>query len=315
MRIRVRRKDPGAGDDGQSDKNGGRVVTQTTIAAAFSVADIDRERWLFIAPHDDDVVLGGGMLLAQAAGAGVHTTVCVVTDGRMGYCRADQRDDIVAIRWAETERAMEILGGPDIRRLEYPDCDLPNYAGRRRISGNMTGSAGEAPAGAATGTDVGGDVEASATVEHPDPRGGHSGLQNSLTALLRDFRPTRVFVPTGADYHPDHQVVHRELLISLFHATGAIWPELGSPLPEPPPLYEMAIYCDFPAPPTLQMEGDAESFEAKLSAIAAFASQEQIAAIVEGVRAAGPYEYFREVPFALYDSRHYAELFRDGETS
>jgi LmbE family N-acetylglucosaminyl deacetylase len=300
MRIRVRRKDPGAGDDGESDQTGRRVVAQTTFSAAFSLPDVDRERWLFITPHDDDVVLGAGMLLAQAARTGVHTTVCVVTDGRMGYCRADQRDDIVVIRAAETERAMEMLGGPDIRRLEYPDCDLSAHAGRRRIAGDTTGFAGKDPAGDA--------------VEHPDPRKGHSGLQNSFTSLLRDLRPTRVFVPTGADYHPDHQVVHRELLISLFHATGAIWPELGNPLPAPPPLSEMAIYCDFPAPPTLQVEGDAKAFEAKLDAIAAFASQEQIAAIVEGVRAAGPFEYFREVPFSLYDSRDYAALFREGET-
>ena len=302
MKIRVRHKDAGAGGEGKSDKNGGRVVTQTSIAAAFSVADIDREHWLFITPHDDDVVLGGGMLLAQAAGAGVHTTVCVVTDGRMGYCRADQRDDIVAIRGAETGRAMEILGGPDIRRLEYPDCDLPNHAGRRRIAG-----------GAEAG--VGGGAATAAGFESPDPREDHSGLQNSFTALLRQLRPTRVFVPTGADYHPDHQIVHRELLISLFHATGAVWPELGTPLGAPPPLYEMAIYCDFPSPPTLRLECGAETFDAKLRAIAAFASQEQIAAIVEGVRAAGPFEYFREVPFRLYDSRHYAELFREAEIS
>ena len=281
MRIRQRSE---AGGEGRA-----AVATHSTIAAAFSVADVERERWLFITPHDDDVVLGAGMLLAQAARTGVRTTVCAVTDGRMGYCRADQREDIVTIRGAETERAMEILGGADIRRLEYPDCDLPNHAGRRRIAGG-------------------------ATLEAPDPRGGHSGLQNSFTALLRDLRPTRVFVPTGADYHPDHQIVYRELLISLFHATGAVWPELGAPLDAPPPLYEMAIYCDFPAPPTLQVEGSEEAFAAKLEAIAAFASQEQIAAIVDGVRVAGPFEYFREVPFSLYDSRHYAELFRADET-
>src|SRR6056297_2307288 len=108
----------------------------------------------------------------------------------------------------------------------------------------MSSGAGAGGAvGSSTGAGRGG-----ATLEAPDPRGGHSGLQNSLTALLRDLRPTRVFVPTGADYHPDHQIVYRELLISLFHATGAVWPELGAPLDSPPPLYEMAIYCDFPAP-------------------------------------------------------------------
>ncbi|MFP4374904.1 MAG: PIG-L deacetylase family protein [Spirochaetaceae bacterium] len=298
MTIRARNEDGGEG--------GARVVTQTSIAAAFAAgdggaADLDRERWLFLTPHDDDVVLGAGMLLEEATRTGIRTTVCVVTDGRMGYCRPEQRDDIIAIRRAETERAMELLGGPAIRRLDYPDCDLPNHAGRRRIAGGAEGISDGASTGAA--------------VDYPDPRGGHTGLQNSFTALLRDLRPTRVFVPTGADYHPDHQIVHRELLISLFHATGAIWPELGAPLPAPPQLYETAIYCDFPAPPTLQIQGSPEAFERKLGAVIAFASQEQIAAIVDGVRSAGPFEYVRAVPFSLYDSRRYAKLFGgDGAT-
>jgi len=52
-----------------------------------------------------------------------------------------------------------------------------------------------------------------------------------------------------ADLHPDHQIVHEEVLISLFHAQGNIWPELGEPIAEVPQVYEFACYCDFPRQP------------------------------------------------------------------
>jgi LmbE family N-acetylglucosaminyl deacetylase len=118
-------------------------------------------------------------------------------------------------------------------------------------------------------------------------------------------------VPTGADYHPDHKMVHRELLVSLFHASGAVWPELGEPLLSVPSLYEMAIYADFPGDPSIQLHGDNRLFDTKLAAVEAYRSQEQIAALLHSMRQAGPYEYFRETPFRLYDSRGYRGLFEN----
>ena len=263
------------------DRNGAQGSTLSSVFADWRGTE---EQWLLVSPHDDDVILGAGLLLLQAAREEISTTVSVVTDGRMGYCRLDQQEDIVAIRRGETDTALAMLGTTDIRRLEYPDCDLDRYTGRRSLLH------GVAP-------------------EKPDARGGHTGLQNSLTACLRDIRPTRVFVPTGADLHPDHKAVHRELLISLFHASDAVWPELGRALTEVPRLYEMAIYSDFPAPPTVQLAAEQPDLDTKLASIKAFESQEQIDALVRTVRNAGPFEYFREVPFSLYDSRHYAHLF------
>ena len=59
---------------------------------------------------------------------------------------------------------------------------------------------------------------------------GYVGLQNVMCYHLRKVRPTRVIVPTPTDLHPDHQITYNELMISLFHASGPIWPELGKPL-------------------------------------------------------------------------------------
>ena len=102
-------------------------------------------------------------------------------------------------------------------------------------------------------------------------------MQNAFTYALRQIRPNRVFLPTSADLHPDHRIVHEELLISLFHAQGNIWPELGEPIAEVPKVYEFAVYCDFPEPPQIRIEATPEH-AAKPSSrrIRAYASQEQI---------------------------------------
>ena len=65
---------------------------------------------------------------------------------------------------------------------------------------------------------------------------GHTGVQNAFTLFLRRIAPSRVFVPTASDLHPDHKVANQEMLISLFHAQGEIWPELGRPLEAVPGL-------------------------------------------------------------------------------
>ena len=81
---------------------------------------------------------------------------------------------------------------------------------------------------------------------------GASGLQNAYPHVLRQVRPTRVFLPTITDLHPDHRIVNEEMLISLFHAQGSIWPELGPPVAVVPAVYEYATYCDFPEAPQLR---------------------------------------------------------------
>ena len=143
---------------------------------------------------------------------------------------------------------------------------------------------------------------------------GYVGLQNWLTYALRQYRPARVFVPTPTDLHPDHRITYNELMISLFHATGAIWPELGPPMIEVPSVYEMAVYCDFAELPNLEVIADEPHLQKKLDSIAAFQSQLQIGELVNNVKQAGAYEYFREVQFRLYSAENYKSLFADSRT-
>jgi len=134
-------------------------------------------------------------------------------------------------------------------------------------------------------------------------------MQIALTRLLRQVRPTRVFLPTSSDLHPDHRVVHEELMISLFHAQGGIWPQLGPPMAEVPRVYEMAVYCDFPEPPQIRLETPESLLETKLQAILAYGSQEQIGTLVDIQRTSGPIEYLRELRFRFYAPKQYNELF------
>ena len=245
----------------------------------------EKESFCFVSPHDDDVVLGAGLAIQMAVQEKVPVHVLVVTDGSMGYCTLDEKESIASIREQETYNSLVELGVPkeNVIFLRFPDCQLGLFVGRRLAN------------------------------DEPSAIEGFTGLQNSFTYFLRQIRPTQVFVPTINDLHPDHKVTNEQLQISLFHSTGDIWPELGPPLDAVPAIHELAIYCDFPEPPTLRIASDETTFEKKLTAIAAFKSQKQIAKLIENVRNAGPQEYVRTINFCFYQPENYHHLFQDSK--
>jgi LmbE family N-acetylglucosaminyl deacetylase len=258
------------------------VLSSEKIAEIFSPWNSSRECWLFVSPHDDDIVLGCGLSFQAAIGEGIEVHAVVATDGRMGYCRLPQRECISQIRRREASESYRLLGLPAERLhlLPFPDGNLSPHCGRR-----LTGA------------------------DDPTAIEGATGLQNAFTHLLRRVRPTRVFLPSITDIHPDHRIVHEEMLISLYHAQGRIWPELGEPLAWIPLLYEFATYCDFLAPPQIRVMVPEALLERKLAGIRAYASQEQIDLLVEVQRKAGPVEYLREVEFNVLYPGQYEELF------
>jgi LmbE family N-acetylglucosaminyl deacetylase len=262
-------------------RTAGGLLTTSRIAELLDDWRGTAETWLFVSPHDDDIVLGGGLVFQSGIAEGAEVHAAVVTDGRMGYCRLEQRDSISAIRTEEARQSFAILGlAPErLYFLGYPDNHLSTCTGAF-IANGKSGHAEE-------------------TV----------GMQIAFTRLLRQVRPTRVFVPTSSDLHPDHRIVHEQLMISLFHAQGNIWPQLGEPIAAVPRVYEMAIYCDFPEPPQIRVETPPEMLDTKIQAIMAYASQEQIGALVEIQRATGPVEYLRELQFRFYSPKQYSGLF------
>ena len=246
----------------------------------------DEERWLILTPHDDDPALSAALLLAEASRIGVTLRVRIATDGSMGYTPVVSASDVVERRRRETTASFRLLGVHDVAWYDYPDTRLYRWQGRIPVD----------------------DVVLSRGLHVV---AGHTGLQNSIVAELRAFDPTRVFVFSARDYHPDHKTVHQEALISLFHALGDIWPELGRPQATAPWIHELAAYCPFVADPDIRIVGTDAQFDTKLAAIRAFASQTQIATLVEAVRAAGPVEYVRSFEFATYSPSLYADLFAD----
>jgi LmbE family N-acetylglucosaminyl deacetylase len=248
--------------------------------------DKDRECFLFISPHDDDVALGAGLFIQHARAEGVPVYVLVVTDGSQGYCRPEDKNTIADRRKAEALECYEQLGVPRdyLLFLNFPDNGLTSYLGRRGVRSYDP---------------------AHLTYQ------GFTGLQNAFTLALRKIRPTQCFLPTQNDLHPDHKITYNEFMISVFHATGNIWPELGPVLEKTPYIHEMAVYCDFSSPPDVRVCAPEPVFEKKLQSILKFKSQEQIQSLVEAIRRSGPWEFLKNVEFNLYSPLKYRQRFEE----
>ena len=244
----------------------------------------DKESWLFVSPHDDDIVLGAGLTFICAVESGVRVSAVVTTTGEAGYCRPEHRGNVQNIRRSECKKSFEMMGmsSDNLIQFDYPDADFVVHLGHRLTD----------------------DPNCKTAIA------GASGLQNSYVWALRKMQPTRVFLPTLTDIHPDHKMAHEEFVMSIFHAQGNIWPELGTPIPEIPKLYEYATYCDFLTPPTIRVKTSEDLFNKKLDAILAYKSQEQIELSIENQRKAGPQEFIRELEFNIFNPKQYEELFR-----
>jgi LmbE family N-acetylglucosaminyl deacetylase len=253
-----------------------------TLASVSRHWQNDKECFLMISPHDDDVALGAGLFIQLCCRDKIPVHILIATDGSMGYCDPNEKDNIAEIRQTETLECYEKLGVPreNINFLGFPSGVLHDFVGRF-------------PAPSYSKLNI----------------KGYTGLQNAFTWHLRRIRPTQCFLPTNNDFHPAHRLVYDEFLISLFHASGRIWPELGQPLPKISWLLEMAVYCEFASAPTLRIQTPPDMLEAKLAAIAAFRSQKQIVTLVDNIRSGGPIEFFRGIEYKFYNPKRYYDLF------
>ncbi len=259
------------------------TITSDNPAEVWPDWQGDRENWLFVAPHDDDIVCGAGLTFVAAVEAGISVHAAVISNGRMGYCSPEQRNTIAQVRRDETRESFRYLGLPDNRlhQFNYDDGNLAQQSGRRFAT----------------------DPEDSNVIA------GAIGLQNTLTWLVREVKPTRIFMANRLDLHPDHRAVNAELVISVFHAQGEIWPELGPPIPMIPKLYEYATYSDFAQPPNLRTRVGTGLVEKRLQGIALFKSQLQIDLLVQELRKSGGSEYILEMAFDIFKPGKYETIF------
>jgi N-acetylglucosamine malate deacetylase 1 len=230
--------------------------------------------WLVIIPHDDDLVLGLGLLAAVAVQSGLEIHVAVATDGSLGYVRPEERNALVETRARELRAACAVLGlsAARVHALGFPDGSLIAHQGCR-------------------------------AADQPDT------FAQRLVTLLRALRPGTVFTCTPDDVHPDHRVVAKESEIACVWASSRIWLERGEPCSEPA-RFHYAVYAPFDAPPEVELEVSAAIFEQKLAALRCFASQGVIDPMIERLSAAGPFEYFKRARELTYDPRAYRALFR-----
>ncbi len=248
--------------------------------------DKDRECFLFVSPHDDDVALGAGLFIQHARAEGIPVYVMIVTDGSQGYCKEEDKATISQIRKAETLECYEQLGVPKeyVLFLNFPDNSLTSYLGRRGVY----------------------SYDPAHLIYH-----GFTGLQNAFTLALRRIKPTQCFLPTQNDLHPDHKITYNEFMISVFHSIGNVWPELGPALLKTPYIHEVAVYCDFSSPPNVRIRAPEALFEKKLEAILKYKSQEQIQSLVDNIRNTGPWEFLKNVDFNLYSPLKYRQRFEE----
>lgn len=252
------------------------IIESLSLNDIFDDYDDNNEHWLFIAPHDDDVVIGAGLLLQKARLENIKVSVIITTDGSLGYTTEKSADTIVDVRKKETLDSFAMLDIDDVIWLDFPDASLEHYTGRRKANKN-----------------------------DPCIIKGYTGLENAYAHYLRKYSPTRVFIATGEDLHPDHKVVYNEVLISIFHASNGIWLELGEPVTIPK-LYEMAVYCDFAGAPDIKIETTPQILEKKLRSIEAYKSQDAIIRkLVAQLKKGGPIEYFKTIMFNLYSPDNY----------
>lgn len=130
------------------------------------------ERVVIFSPHDDDAVLGVGLLIQAVLANQGEVYVVIFCQGNAGYTTASQKDTIVETRQKETLNAYDILGvdNTHLIHLDYSDFSVLGYMGW-----NL-------PA-------------------------GMSGTFPLIMQTLRGIKTTRLVIPNAYREHIDHEAV------------------------------------------------------------------------------------------------------------
>lgn len=208
------------------------VACQAAVLIRQLVADdlllLPEDRLLVLAPHPDDEVLGSGGIIQQAVAMEIPVHIVFLTNGdfnewsftvyrRRPSITPGQVRQMGLVRHNEALAAAAVMGVPaeNVTFLGYPDIgtldiwyshwgDSPPY--RSRLTRVMA-------------------------VPYPDalrPGAEHKGesILQDLTTILRDFRPTKIFVSHPADTHPDHRAMYLFTRVALWDLAGEMAPEL-----------------------------------------------------------------------------------------
>lgn len=189
----------------------------------FQLAEGDRV--LVLVPHPDDEVLGAGGVLREAVSRGLPVRVVFLTHGdsnEWSFLAFRKRPVVMPravlamgeIRQREALAAAETLGVPaaDLTFLGYPDY------GTLAIWRSHWGGLRPPDRGRLTRARA---VPYPAAFRPGAPFKGEEILTD-LEAILRDFRPTRIFVSHPADHHPDHAALYLFTRVALWDLQGEV---------------------------------------------------------------------------------------------
>jgi len=203
-----------------------RPAAAPLAAATGPVALQESDRILVLAPHPDDEVLGAGGVLGEAVRRGLPVRVVFLTHGDsnewsfLAYCKwpvvlPRGARAMGELRQREAIAAAAALGVParDLSFLGYPDygtLDIwrSHWGPRPPDRGRITRARA---------------VPYSTAFRPGAPFKGEEILSD-LEAILREFRPTRIFVSHPADHHPDHAALYLFTRVALWDLQGEIAP-------------------------------------------------------------------------------------------
>jgi len=153
------------------------------------------QRIMVVSPHDDDGIIGAGGLIAALAEEKKDVSVVIMTDGRLGYSKPEDRETIVQTRAREAVYSYHALGvvRENIRFLGYPDMSLWPYC----------------------------------SWETPE---GHTGGYRMLLVELRQLKPQVVFIPNPEDIHPDHRATFEIARVAIWQAQKPVAADMGKPI-------------------------------------------------------------------------------------
>ncbi len=186
------------------------------------------DRLLVLAPHPDDEAIACGGLIQRAVKMRLPVRVVFLTygDANERSFAVFRRHPVIVpravramglVRHDEAVAADRILGlGPDrLVFLGYPDFGTfemwtEHWGAKPPLRSKLTRVAAVPYANAFR------------------PGAGYKGeeLLRDLTAQLRDFRPSKVFVSHPADHNPDHRALYLFARVALWNLEGELAPEL-----------------------------------------------------------------------------------------
>jgi LmbE family N-acetylglucosaminyl deacetylase len=184
----------------------------------------DGDRILVLAPHPDDEVLGTGGVLREAVSRELPVRVVFLTHGdsnEWSFLAYRKRPVFLpravlrmgTLRQEEAFAAAAALGVPpwDLTFLGYPDYGTltiwrSHWGLRPPDRGRLTRARA---------------VPYQTAFRPGAPFKGEEILAD-LEAILREFRPTRIFVSHPADHHPDHAALYLFTRVALWDLQGEV---------------------------------------------------------------------------------------------